>query len=81
MIIGLDGDELNLSPLRGQAGARFVSSADEMAAVLQAIGVEEATPMASARNFLPRHGIRGGGDCWPREPVDGSRAGRNGGRG
>ena len=52
VIIGLDGDELNLSPLRGQAGARFVSSAEEMAAVLQAIDVEEAIPDGERMEFF-----------------------------
>ncbi|MCF8176928.1 MAG: hypothetical protein K9J74_00310 [Sulfuritalea sp.] len=37
VIIGLDGASLNLSPLRGRSGIFFVSTAEEMAAVLNAI--------------------------------------------
>jgi surface carbohydrate biosynthesis protein (TIGR04326 family) len=35
VIIGLNGDELNLSPLRGQTGALFVGSCEELAEALQ----------------------------------------------
>ncbi|MFI5349839.1 MAG: TIGR04326 family surface carbohydrate biosynthesis protein [Elusimicrobiota bacterium] len=36
--IGLDGSDLNLSPLRGQPGARFVATADELVEAFQAAG-------------------------------------------
>lgn len=35
VIIALDGDALNLSPLRGRGGARFVGTAEELAEALQ----------------------------------------------
>ncbi len=38
VIIALDGDELNLSPLRGQSGIRFVSTGMELAEALQSAG-------------------------------------------
>lgn len=38
VIIALDGDALNLSPLRGQPGARFVSTSQELAEALRAAG-------------------------------------------
>ena len=52
MIIGLDGDGLNLSPLRGQAGARFVSSPEDMAAALRAIGAGDAAPDGERREYF-----------------------------
>jgi len=38
VIIGLDGDELNLSPLRGCVGVRFVSTCDELLDALKTAG-------------------------------------------
>ena len=38
VIIGLDGNDLNLSPLRGRLGVRFVSTCDELADALQTSG-------------------------------------------
>jgi surface carbohydrate biosynthesis protein (TIGR04326 family) len=52
VIIGVDGDGLNLSPLRGQAGACFVSSAEDMAAALQAIGSVGAAPDRDRKGFF-----------------------------
>jgi len=40
VIIALDGDNLNLSPLRGQPGARFVSSPEDLADSLRGAAVE-----------------------------------------
>jgi surface carbohydrate biosynthesis protein (TIGR04326 family) len=58
VIIGLDGDELNLSPLRGQAGVRFVSSCEELAEALQATksGVARV-PSKSAEFFFLNPGL------------------------
>lgn len=52
VIIGVDGDDLNLSPLRGQAGACFVSSPEDMAAALQAIGSVGAAPDRDRKEFF-----------------------------
>jgi surface carbohydrate biosynthesis protein (TIGR04326 family) len=52
VIIGLDGDGLNLSPLRGQAGACFVSSPEEMAAALQSVGGSGAAPDGDRNAFF-----------------------------
>jgi surface carbohydrate biosynthesis protein (TIGR04326 family) len=52
VIVSLDGDDLNLSPLRGQAGACFVSSPEDLAAALQAIGSMEAAPDADRKGFF-----------------------------
>jgi surface carbohydrate biosynthesis protein (TIGR04326 family) len=52
VIIGVDGDGLNLSPLRGQAGACFVSSPEDMAAALQAIGSVGAAPARDRNGFF-----------------------------
>jgi surface carbohydrate biosynthesis protein (TIGR04326 family) len=52
VIIGVDGDDLNLSPLRGQAGACFVSSSQELAAALQAIGGVRPAPDSDRREFF-----------------------------
>ncbi len=52
VIIGVDGDSLNLSPLRGQAGACFVSSPEEMATALQAIGTTGAAPGGDRKGFF-----------------------------
>jgi surface carbohydrate biosynthesis protein (TIGR04326 family) len=38
VIIGLDGDDLNLSPLRGRVGVRFVSTCDELVDALKTAG-------------------------------------------
>jgi surface carbohydrate biosynthesis protein (TIGR04326 family) len=44
VIIALDGDELNLSPLRGQPGVRFVTTAAQLADALRSSnGVGVAT--------------------------------------
>jgi surface carbohydrate biosynthesis protein (TIGR04326 family) len=48
----VDGDDLNLSPLRGQAGACFVSSPQDLAAALQAIGRVEAVPDRDRKEFF-----------------------------
>jgi surface carbohydrate biosynthesis protein (TIGR04326 family) len=52
VIIGVDGDDLNLSPLRGQAGACFVSSPQDMAAALQAIGSVGAASDRDRKEFF-----------------------------
>ena len=52
VIIGVDGDDLNLSPLRGQAGACFVSSPLDLAAALQAIGSVGAAPDRDRKEFF-----------------------------
>jgi surface carbohydrate biosynthesis protein (TIGR04326 family) len=52
VIIGVDGGGLNLSPLRGQAGACFVSSAEDMAAALQGIGSVEAVQDRDRKQFF-----------------------------
>jgi len=52
VIIGVDGDDLNLSPLRGQAGAYFVSSPEGMATALQAIGRIGAAPGGDRKEFF-----------------------------
>ena len=52
VIIGVDGDDLNLSPLRGHAGACFVSSPEDMAAALQAIGSVGAAPDRDRKEFF-----------------------------
>jgi surface carbohydrate biosynthesis protein (TIGR04326 family) len=39
VIIALDGDGLNLSPLRGQQGAHFVSTGAELAGALRTAGL------------------------------------------
>ena len=52
VIIGVDGNGLNLSPLRGQAGVCFVSSPEDMAAALQAIGSMEAAPDRDRKEFF-----------------------------
>jgi surface carbohydrate biosynthesis protein (TIGR04326 family) len=38
VIIGLDGNDLNLSPLRGRRGVRFISTCDELVDALQTTG-------------------------------------------
>jgi surface carbohydrate biosynthesis protein (TIGR04326 family) len=50
VVIALDGDALNLSPLRGQPGARFVSTSEELAEALQAAGIGAAP--ASRQEFF-----------------------------
>jgi len=52
VIICVDGDGLNLSPLRGQAGACFVSSPQDLAAALQAIGSVGAAPDRNRKEFF-----------------------------
>jgi surface carbohydrate biosynthesis protein (TIGR04326 family) len=52
VIIGVDGDDLNLSPLRGQTGACFVSSPQDMAAALQAIGSVGSAPDRDREEFF-----------------------------
>ena len=52
VIICVDGDGLNLSPLRGQAGACFVSSPQDLAAALQAIGSVGAAPDRDRKKFF-----------------------------
>ena len=43
VIIGLDGADLNLNPLRGQSGVRFVSTPSELAEALQMADKSAAT--------------------------------------
>jgi len=43
VIVGLDGADLNLSPLRGQPDARFVGTPEELAEALRAAGQDLAT--------------------------------------
>jgi surface carbohydrate biosynthesis protein (TIGR04326 family) len=50
VIIGLDGDDLNLSPLRGSSGVRFVTTPEELAEALQTAGRE--VPTAERDHFF-----------------------------
>jgi surface carbohydrate biosynthesis protein (TIGR04326 family) len=52
VIVGLDGNELNLSPLRGNPGARFVTTSKEMADALQLAGIEEALTDSERSDFF-----------------------------
>jgi surface carbohydrate biosynthesis protein (TIGR04326 family) len=52
VIIDLDGDDLNLSPLRCQSGAHFVSSAQDLADALRAAGGEGATSDSARNDFF-----------------------------
>jgi surface carbohydrate biosynthesis protein (TIGR04326 family) len=51
VIVGLDGNSLNLSPLRGEVGAYFVSTPEELVeALMSAIGKNAASP--NRENFF-----------------------------
>jgi len=53
VVVGLNGGELNLSPLRGLPGARFAGTASEMSAALKAAaGAPAARPSGSEFFFL-----------------------------
>jgi surface carbohydrate biosynthesis protein (TIGR04326 family) len=52
VIIDLSGDELNLSPLRGQAGIRFVSTPGELAQALQAVRSGSTSPTSDRENLF-----------------------------
>jgi surface carbohydrate biosynthesis protein (TIGR04326 family) len=52
VIIGLDGDNLNLSPLRGQTGVRFVSSRADLADSLRAAGGERVAEDRNRGEFF-----------------------------
>jgi surface carbohydrate biosynthesis protein (TIGR04326 family) len=52
VIIGLDGDELNLSPLRGQHEVRFVSTCEELAEALQTVGRGTAIKESDREHFF-----------------------------
>jgi surface carbohydrate biosynthesis protein (TIGR04326 family) len=52
VIVDLDGDGLNLSPLRGQPGVYFVSSAGEMIVALQAVAQGESRTHSDRADFF-----------------------------
>jgi surface carbohydrate biosynthesis protein (TIGR04326 family) len=52
VIIGLDGDELNLSPLRGRPGLRFVSNCTEMLEALETSGQGTAVADSDLEHFF-----------------------------
>jgi surface carbohydrate biosynthesis protein (TIGR04326 family) len=52
VIISLDGDELNLSPLRGESGVRFVTSSQELAQALDAAGATAVAPLGDRSEFF-----------------------------
>jgi surface carbohydrate biosynthesis protein (TIGR04326 family) len=52
VIIGLDGDSLNLSPLRGHSGAHFVSTCAEMAGALKELAHRDRKTGAGRTGFF-----------------------------
>ncbi len=52
VIIGLDGDELNLSPLRGRVGVRFVSNCDELLDALKTAGCGAGSAASDREQFF-----------------------------
>ena len=52
VIIGLDGDKLNLSPLRGRSGACFVTTPAELAAALRASAGDGVATDADRNDFF-----------------------------
>jgi surface carbohydrate biosynthesis protein (TIGR04326 family) len=52
VIIGIDGDALNLSPLRGRPGAHFVSTSKELAAALQTLRRDNAAVDTQHEDFF-----------------------------
>ncbi len=52
VIIGLDGDELNLSPLRGWVGVRFASNCDEMLDALKTAGCGAGSAESDRERFF-----------------------------
>jgi surface carbohydrate biosynthesis protein (TIGR04326 family) len=52
VIIGLDGDDLNLSPLRGRVGVRFVSTCDELVDALKTAGRGAEIAESDRREFF-----------------------------
>jgi len=52
VIIGLDGDELNLSPLRGRVGVRFVSTCDELLDALKTAGCGAEISDSDRKQFV-----------------------------
>jgi surface carbohydrate biosynthesis protein (TIGR04326 family) len=52
VIISLDGDDLNLSPLRGQSGVRFVSSSQDLADALRAARGDAAVADSDRNEFF-----------------------------
>lgn len=54
VVIALDGDALNLSPLRGRAGVRFAGTAEEMAESLLTVGHGSSPAACEDFFFLDR---------------------------
>ena len=52
VIIGLDGDDLNLSPLRDQPGVRFVSTREELAEALETAVLTRAMADSNRGEFF-----------------------------
>ncbi len=52
VIVAIDGEKLNLSPLRGRPGARFFSTARELADALETLGCGETTDDSSHGEFF-----------------------------
>jgi surface carbohydrate biosynthesis protein (TIGR04326 family) len=52
VIIGLDGDDLNLSPLRGKADVRFVSTCAGLAAALQDLSPQDSQSSRERSDFF-----------------------------
>jgi surface carbohydrate biosynthesis protein (TIGR04326 family) len=52
VIIGLDGDDLNLSPLRGNADVRFVSTSAGLAAAMQDLSPRDSQPSRERSDFF-----------------------------